>query len=165
MALKEALLPEFDHEIGATRRVLERVPEAAFAWKPHEKSFSLGDLSAHIANLPHWVELTLYRTELDLAAPGEERPASPTSIGELLERFDRNVKKARAEINDQTDAALMAPWTLKNDGHEMFTMPRMAVLRSFVMNHLIHHRGQLTVYLRLQNVPLPAIYGPTADEY
>jgi uncharacterized damage-inducible protein DinB len=163
--IKDALLPEFDHEMGSTRRLLERVPEAAFAWKPHEKSFSLGDLSGHIANLLHWVELTLYRTELDLAAPDVQRAASPASLGELLERFDRNVKKARAEINDQTDAALMAPWTLKNDGHEMFTMPRMAVLRSFVMNHLIHHRGQLTVYLRLQNVPLPSIYGPTADEY
>ena len=164
MALKDTLLFEFDHEMGATRRLLERVPETGFAWKPHEKSFSLGDLSAHLANLPHWVELTVYRTELDLAAPGEDRPSAPASIGELLDRFDRNVQKARADLNDQTDASLMAPWTLKSDGHEIFTMPRLAVLRSFVMNHLIHHRGQLTVYLRLQNVPIPSIYGPTADE-
>jgi len=164
VALKDALLPEFDHEMGSTRRVLERVPEAQFGWKPHEKSYSLGDLSAHIANIPTWVDLILEATELDLATVGDAGPTTPVSQSELLQRFDTNTRKARATIAGQIDAALLACWTLKNDGHEMFTMPRISVLRSFVMNHLIHHRGQLTVYLRLQNVPLPSLYGPTADE-
>jgi uncharacterized damage-inducible protein DinB len=165
MALKDGLLPEFDHEMGATRRVLERVPVADLAWKPHEKSFPLGHLAAHIANLPTWVGIAMDGTELDVTEAGASaRPEPPTSVGELLERFDTNVRKARAKIDEQTDAALVAPWTLKNAGQVMFTMPKLAVLRSFVMNHMIHHRGQLTVYLRLRNVPLPSIYGPTADE-
>ena len=164
MALKDALLPEFDHEMGSTRRVLERVPEAQFGWKPHDKSYSLGELSVHIANIPTWVGLMLEATELDLATVGDTRPSTPASQSDLLQRFDSNSRKARATIAEQTDAALLVSWTLKNDGHEMFTMPRISVLRSFFMNHLIHHRGQLTVYLRLQNVPLPSLYGPTADE-
>lgn len=165
MALKDGLLPEFDHEMGATRRLLERVPEADFAWKPHDKSFPLGHLAAHIANLPTWVGITMDGTELDTADIGEEaRPQPPASTAELLQRFDENVKKARAKIDEQIDPAFFAPWSLKNGGQVMFTMPKVSVLRTFVMNHLIHHRGQLTVYLRLRNVPLPSIYGPTADE-
>lgn len=165
MALKDGLLPEFDHEMGATRRLLERVPEGDFAWKPHDKSFPLGHLAAHIANLPTWVGITMDGSELDTADLGEEaRPKPPASLAELLQRFDENVKKARAKIDEQTDPTFFAPWSLKNGGQVMFTMPKLAVLRSFVMNHLIHHRGQLTVYLRLRDVPLPSIYGPTADE-
>lgn len=165
MAIKDGMLPEFDHEMGTTRRLLERVPEADLAWTPHAKSFPLGHLSSHIANIPNWVGITMDGTELDLADIGEDaRPRPPASVAELLARFDENVKTARAKINDQTDPALLAPWTLKNAGQVMFTMPKVSVLRTFVMNHLIHHRGQLSVYLRLRNVPLPSIYGPTADE-
>ena len=165
MAIKDGILPEFDHEMGTTRRILERVPEADFGWKPHDKSFPLGHLAAHIANLPTWVGITMDGTELDTAEFGDEtRPKAPESRAELLQRFDDNVKTARARIDEQTDPALLAPWTLKNGGQVMFTMPKLSVLRMFVMNHLIHHRGQLTVYLRLRNVPLPSIYGPTADE-
>jgi uncharacterized damage-inducible protein DinB len=163
MAFKEALLAEFDHEIGSTRRLLERVPDAQFGWKPHEKSYSLGDLSGHIANLLTWTNWILESTELDLATVSE-RPAPPASRDEVLGRLDLNAQHARARLAEQTDASLLAVWTLKNGGREMFTMPRSSVLRSFVFNHLIHHRGQLTVYLRLQNVPLPSLYGPTADE-
>jgi uncharacterized damage-inducible protein DinB len=163
MAIKDGLLPEFDHEMGTTRRLLERVPEADLAWKPHDKSFSLGQLAGHLANLPHWVDLTLDQSGLDLATMGP-RADPPTSVAEVLGKFDANVKAARAKIDQQTDPALFAPWTLKNDGQDMFTMPKLAVLRSFVMNHMIHHRGQLSVYLRLRDVPLPSIYGPTADE-
>jgi uncharacterized damage-inducible protein DinB len=165
MALKDGILPEFDHEMGTTRRLLERVPEADFAWTPHDKSFPLGHLAGHLANIPRWVEVTLDGTSFDVAADSETaRPKPPGSAAELLATFDGNVKKARAKIDEQIDAAFFVPWTLKNAGAEVFTMPKLAVLRSFVMNHMIHHRGQLTVYLRLRNVPLPPIYGPTADE-
>jgi len=165
MPFKDGILPEFDHEMGTTRRLLERVPEADLAWRPHEKSFPLGHLATHIAHIPHWVEVTFDQSAFDVAAAGESaRPKPAASVAELLKTFDANVKKARAKIDEQTDPAFLARWTLKNDGHEVFTMPKHAVLRSFVLNHLIHHRGQLSVYLRLRNVPLPSIYGPTADE-
>jgi uncharacterized damage-inducible protein DinB len=165
MALKDALLPEFDHEMGTTRRALERVPEADLAWKPHDKSFSMGQLAAHIANVPHWVEITIDRSEFDVAAAGEDvRPKQPESVAAILKAFDDNVKKARARIDAQPDPALFAMWTLKNGEQEVFTMPKIAVLRSFIMNHMIHHRGQLSVYLRLRNVSVPAMYGPSADE-
>ena len=150
---------------GMTRRLLERIPEADFAWKPHDKSFSLGQLGGHIANILHWVDATCDVTVFDLATAGDDaRPTEPTSVADLLKTFDANVKKARQKIDAQPDAALLAQWTMKQGDHEIMTMPRIAVLRSFIMNHLIHHRGQLSVYLRLRNVPLPSIYGPTADE-
>ena len=165
MAIKNALLPEFDHEMGTTRRVLARVPEADLAWKPHEKSFSLGQLAGHIANIPHWVEITLDGSSFDVSLnPDDARPRAPESLEWLLKTFDENVKTARAKIDAQPDSALYVPWSLLSGGQEVFTLPKVAVLRSFVMNHMIHHRGQLSVYLRLRNVPLPSIYGPTADE-
>ncbi len=164
MAFKEALLAEFDHEIGSTRRLLERVPDAQLGWKPHDKSYSLGDLSGHIANLSTWMDRILDSTGLDLASVADARPSSPGSRDQVLQRLEANAKSARAKLVEQTDASLLVPWTLKNSGREVFTMPRASVLRSFVFNHLVHHRGQLTVYLRLQNVPLPSLYGPTADE-
>jgi uncharacterized damage-inducible protein DinB len=165
MAIKDSFLPEFDHEMGTTRRLLERLPEADFAWKPHDKSFPLGHLAAHIANIPNWVGITMDGSELDTAEIGEDgRPKPPASVAELLQRFDDNVKRARAKIDEQMDPAFFAPWTLKNSGQVMFTMPKVSVLRTFIMNHLIHHRGQLSVYMRLRDVPLPSIYGPTADE-
>ena len=165
MAIKDALLPEFDHEIGSTRRVLERVPAADLRWTPHEKSFSMGKLAWHISNIPNWVHPTLDAPVFDLASIGDEaRTKEPGSIDEVLKAFDESAKKARDKIAEQTDSNFLSPWTLKQSGQEMFTMPKISVVRSFVMNHLIHHRGQLTVYLRLRNVPLPALYGPSADE-
>jgi uncharacterized damage-inducible protein DinB len=164
MALKDALLPEFDHEMGTTRRVLERVPEAEFTWKPHEKSFNLGQLAGHVAHIPHWVDAIVQNTVFDLADAEDSRPRVPESTGWLLSQFDKNVAAARAGIAAMSDPEFLAPWTFKNNGQTIFTMPRAAALRSFIMNHLIHHRGQLTVYLRLKNVPLPSVYGPTADE-
>ncbi|MGH9409469.1 MAG: DinB family protein [Vicinamibacterales bacterium] len=165
MAIKDALLPEFDHEMGTTRRLLERVPDADLGWKPHHKSYSLGQLAAHIANLPHWLGVICDHAEVDAAAAAEEaRPKVPATVEQLLNRFDENVKQARRRIDEIGDSGMMARWTLKDGGREIFSMPRASVLRSFVMNHMIHHRGQLTVYLRLRDVPLPSIYGPTADE-
>lgn len=165
MALKDALLPEYDHEMGTTRRLLERVPEADLGWKPHEKSFSLGQLASHIANIPHWIDFICDVAVFDLASLGEDaREKEPKSIADLLKTLDANVKKGRQQIDAQTDAMMFGQWTLKQGDQEILTMPRGSVLRSFIMNHLIHHRGQLSVYLRLRNVPLPALYGPTADE-
>ena len=164
MALKDALLPEFDHEMGTTRRVLERVPEAEFAWKPHDKSFNLGQLAGHVANIPHWVDAIVKNTVFDLADAEDARPRVPESTAWLVSQFEKNVGAARAGIAGLTDPEFLAPWTFKNNGQTVFTMPRAAALRSFVMNHMIHHRGQLTVYLRLKNVPVPPVYGPTADE-
>jgi uncharacterized damage-inducible protein DinB len=164
MAIKDGLLPEFDHEMGTTRRLLERTPEAEFAWKPHDKSFSLGQLASHIANIPNWCEAILQNTVFDVATATDTRPRLPESIASLLAQFDKTVVTARAGLASTGDAEMLTPWTFKNADHVVFTMPRIAAIRSFIMNHLIHHRGQLSVYLRLKNVPVPPIYGPTADE-
>jgi uncharacterized damage-inducible protein DinB len=162
MLLIDALLPEFDREMTLTRRLLERVPEDRFDWKPHPKSMSLGALSTHLANLPVWAEVTARQTTFDLAGQPPREPAA--SRQELLATFDRNVAQAREALVGRTDAELLAPWTLKSGSHTIFTMPKTSVLRSMVLNHLVHHRGQLSVYLRLHDVPLPSIYGPSADE-
>jgi uncharacterized damage-inducible protein DinB len=165
MAIAESILPEFDHETATTRTLLERVPADQVDWKPHTKSMSLGQLAMHIANLPVWASITLERKEFDTNPPGGTRVTTPLfeSIAHLLESYDANVSAARALLARTTDGEFMVQWTLKNGGKSMFSMPRVAVFRSFVMNHAVHHRGQLSVYLRLLDVPIPNIYGPTAD--
>jgi len=163
MPLVDALLPEFDHEMTTTRKVIERVPEDKFDWKPHAKSFSLGALATHLANLPTWGTETLTKSEIDLPAAQPPLAALPSKI-ELMAVFDRNVAAARAALAGKTDAELLAIWSLKRGGKTLFSMPKTAVLRSFVLSHVIHHRGQLSVYLRLLDVPVPSIYGPSADE-
>ena len=162
MAIADALVPEFDHEMTTTRKLLERVPEDKFDWKPHTKSFSLGALAAHLANLPVWGSETLNKSEFDV---GGSAPAGVVpSKAELLANFDKNVAATRAALTGKTDAELMGMWSLKRGGHTIFSMPKAAVWRSFVLNHLVHHRGQLSVYLRLLDVPVPSMYGPSADE-
>jgi uncharacterized damage-inducible protein DinB len=166
MAIRDALLPEFDMEMASTRKVLERVPVEKSDYKPHPKSGSLGWLAWHVADLPHWVVETVNKDELDFAPPGAPRPAPPKveSREKLLAAFDEKVAAARAAIASASDDHLAKPWTLKGGGRTIFSMPRATVLRSFVMNHLIHHRAQLGVYLRLNDVPVPGMYGPSADE-
>lgn len=165
MSIAESLLPEYDHELATTRRILERVPEAEFGWKPHEKSMSMGQLAGHIANIPFWLSATLNAPFYDvMAGDPEARLDTPASRDVLLKAFDEKVSKARASLVKTTDAEMMAQWALKQGDKEIFSVPRVAAIRTFVMNHLIHHRGQLSVYLRLKGVPLPSIYGPTADE-
>jgi len=166
MPLNQALLPEFDHEMENTRKTLERVPEDKFAWKPHEKSFSMVALATHLATLPSWGALTIQRDSIDVAPEGEPPPKSEPakSVEDLLEKFDRNVASARAALAGATDEDLLKTWTLLKGGKTIFSLPRVAALRSFVMNHNVHHRAQLGVYLRLNDVPVPSIYGPSADE-
>jgi uncharacterized damage-inducible protein DinB len=165
MAIAESILPEFDHETATTRTLLERVPADKPEWKPHVKSMSLGQLAMHIANLPQWASITLERKEFDTSPPDGARITTPSfeSTRHLLDFYDANVGAARALLVRATDAEFMVQWTLKNGGKSMFSMPRVAVFRSFVLNHAVHHRGQLSVYLRLLDVPIPNIYGPTAD--
>jgi len=162
VSLVETLVPEFDREVGVTRRVLERVPEDKFGWKPHAKSMSLGELATHVATIPFWGVPTLNQPELDLGGQNQNTLAS--SRADLLARFDKNTAETRAALVGKTDAEMMVVWSLTNNGQKLFTMPRVAVWRSFVLNHLIHHRAQLGVYLRLNDVPVPAMYGPSADE-
>ena len=165
MPIAQALLPEFDHEMKTTRSVLERIPDAKATFRPHPKSTALGQLGAHLANIPVWATMALTRTEFDSAPPGGPPFAPPgfETVADVLQRFDANVAAARAELAAATDAELMAPWSLKRAGATIFTLPRAAVIRSMALSHMIHHRGQLTVYLRLCDVPLPSVYGPTAD--
>jgi uncharacterized damage-inducible protein DinB len=166
MSLGQSLLPEFDHEMAGTRRTLERVPEDRLFWTPHDKSMTLGGLASHLANLPSWVGYTVERDSLDVAPVGQPPLRQPpmTSRPALLDHFDRHVAEGRALLAAAADERLLAPWTLLGGGQAYFTMPRIAVLRSFVMNHSIHHRAQLGVYLRLLDVPVPGLYGPSADE-
>ena len=166
MAISDSLLPEFDQEIAGARRTLERVPADKFDWRPHPKSGTMVWLAGHLANLPSWAPLTINRDELDMAPEGEplDPPTPPADTAELVATFDRCAAEARAAIAGASDADLMQPWTLLSNGRTLMTLPKAAVLRSFVMNHLIHHRAQLGVYLRLNDIPVPSIYGPSADE-
>jgi uncharacterized damage-inducible protein DinB len=164
MTLAESFLPEFDREMGLTRRVLERVPDGQFGWKPHEKSMTLGRLAEHLTEMPMWLSVAIKESGTDAAGRRPPDYRSPDTRAAVLTTFDKNVADARAALTGRTDAELMASWTLKNHGKEVFTMPKVAVIRGFVLNHMIHHRGQMSVYLRLQNVPVPSVYGPSADE-
>jgi uncharacterized damage-inducible protein DinB len=165
--INQVFLSEFDQEMQNTRKTLERVPEDKFAWKPHAKSGSMIWLAGHIANLPGWAKETVERSELDLRPGGvaPTPPPAPRSTKELLALFDKNAAAGRAALaSANDDARWMQPWTLLSGGQKIFSMPRVANMRSFVMNHLIHHRAQLIVYLRLNDVPVPGMYGPSADE-
>jgi len=163
MAIRDALLPEFDHEMGTTRRLLERVPDDTLTWKPHARSMTLGRLATHLAELPGWAQTVIRDGVFDIK-PGEYTPRALGTRAEILALFDEKVAAARALIASMGDGEMMATWTLRSDGHDVFTLPKAAVLRSFLMNHVIHHRGQLSVFLRLRDVPIPPIYGPSADE-
>jgi uncharacterized damage-inducible protein DinB len=162
MAIKDELLAEFDHEMASTRRLLERLPDDRLAWKPHAKSMSLGALATHLSSLPRWGGTILNDLSFDLA-DGPPPPEEKRSRAEILAAFDAAAKQTRAQL-DKTDAELVARWALMRSGQEMFSMPRVAAFRTFVLYHTVHHRGQLSVYLRLNDVPVPSIYGPSADE-
>ena len=162
MAVREALLAEYDHEMAATRKMLERIPEDKLAWRPHDKSRTLGALGLHLANLPVWGGLILDRFKVDLADV-PPTGGEPDSRSTILAVFDEARAKTR-KLLDKTDAELAAVWSLRREGHELFSLPKSAAFRTFMLSHMVHHRGQLTVYLLLNDVALPAIYGPSADE-
>lgn len=166
MKISDALLPEFDQEMAGTRKTLERMPDGKLGWKPHPKSFAMGSLATHIVNMLGWTVDTISKDSFDISPPGappyKEEPI--TSNKELLERFDKNAAAARAAIAGASDETFMKSWSLLAGGKTLFTMPRVACIRGFVMNHTIHHRAQLTVYLRLNDIPVPSLYGPSADE-
>jgi uncharacterized damage-inducible protein DinB len=155
-------LPEFDHEFAETRRALERVPEEKFDWKPHEKSFSLHQLAAHVAEVPHWTGVTINMDVFDLDEPYER--VVPETKEAILGRFDEGGAEARGMLEKTSGDTLMETWTMKQNGEVALSMPKIAVLRSFILNHNVHHRAQLGVYLRMLDVEVPGHYGPSADE-
>ncbi len=160
-----AAVPDFDHEMETTRRLLERVPMDRAAWKPHPKSTSLGALAAHVAGLASFGSRIAALDEVDMTVSGQNRPPSAfATTGALLEAFDASVAAARAAIERLDADALARTWTLRAGSNVFFSLPRANVFRVFMMNHIIHHRGQLSVYLRLNDIPVPSIYGPSADE-
>lgn len=161
--LASAFLAELDNEAKVTRAVLERVPADKFDWKPHEKSMTFGRLAVHVAEMFGWTKDTLTSDVLDFA--GETwTPYEPSSTADLLEFFDKQIAAAKEVLANTSDETFMTDWTMRNGEQVYFTMPKVAVMRTFVMNHIIHHRGQLSVYLRLNDIPVPSIYGPSADE-
>jgi uncharacterized damage-inducible protein DinB len=166
MPIADLLLPEYDNEIAVTRRVLERVPDERGEWRPHPKSFPMAHLAQLVARMPGWIAMTMQRTEIDLApASGPTFPGySYEKTATLLAEFDRNAAAGRAAIAAASDADFQVPWSLKRTGVVLMTMSRYQMLRSMSLNHLVHHRAQLGVYLRLVDVPVPQMYGPTADE-
>ena len=164
--ISQGLLPEFDQEMANTRKVLERVPENQLDWQAHPKSHTIGWNANHLANLPEWLVHTLTKPSLDIAPVGAEPYTMPNlgSRAEILQVFDRNVAAARESIMAATDQDMDTPWTLSRAGHPIFTMPRSAVVRTLVLNHIIHHRAILCVYLRLNDITVPGMYGPSGDE-
>lgn len=163
MPINQAFLAEYDMEMATTRKLLERVPLEKSDWAPHEKSMKLGRLAQHVAEMPGWLPVTLQQDELDLA--GAKPEPQPKTNAELLAFFDKNVAAGRKALEAAgDDAKFRQTWSLKVGGKTAFSAPRAGVVRTFVLNHVVHHRGQLSVYLRLQGIPLPSIYGPSADE-
>ncbi len=166
MSYAETILPEFDQEMANTRKALERIPEDKLDWRPHPKSHTIGWNANHLADLPGWAVAILTQPSFDFAPVGGERYQSPTltSRSEILDLFDRNVAAVRAAIAEVRDEEVGRPWSLLSGGQPIFTLPRAAVMRTFVLSHIIHHRAVLCVYLRLNDVPVPGMYGPSGDE-
>ena len=161
--IASALIAEMQQEAGVTRTCLERVPADKFDWKPHEKSMTFGALASHIAEMFGWTPPTMEKAELDFAQM-DYKPFEPKTNEELLKFFDKNVAEAIETLKNSSDERFMETWTMKNGEKTYFTLPKIAVMRGFVMSHIIHHRGQLSVYLRLNDIAVPSIYGPSADE-
>jgi uncharacterized damage-inducible protein DinB len=160
------MLMEFDEEMKNTRKVLERVPSEKWNWKPQEKSGTLGWMASHVGTVPEWITMTINTESLDYA-PVDGPSYTPPKIEnreQLLAAFDKGASEARAALANVSDAELMKNWTLLAGGQTMFVLPRLACIRSMCLNHLYHHRGQLTMYFRQLGVPVPGLYGPSADE-
>ena len=163
MKISDTLLPEFDHEAATTRKALERVAEDKFGWAPHEKSMTLGRLACHVAEIPYFGSAVAKSDSMDFAK-GEYKSINAATRQELLDQYDATIKDSRASIAAMSDEEMMKPWALQNGDKVIMSMPKVGVLRVILMNHWIHHRGQLSVYLRLTGSADPSIYGPSADE-
>lgn len=163
-SLRQTALGDVERELAQTRRILERVPEEHFGWKPHEKSMALGSLASHVASLVHWQSTILASEELDLAAANPRPAEAPSSREELLRVFDAGVAALAGALAAASDEDLAATWTFRNGERVIMSEPRAAVIRTVGLSHIIHHRGQLSVYLRLLDIPVPGLYGPSADE-
>ncbi|MEP7213164.1 MAG: DinB family protein [Acidobacteriota bacterium] len=161
--LGSILIAEIEQEAVSARKCIERIPAEKFAWKPHEKSMEFGKLASHIAEMFSWTAATLQSPELDFAKM-DYKPFEPATTADLVEFFDKNVAEAIDVLRNAPDEAFFENWTLRNGEQIYFTMPKAVVMRSFVLNHIVHHRGQLSVYLRLNDIAVPALYGPSADE-
>ena len=164
MPLRDPLLAEFDMEMATTRRVLERVPDAKLGYQPHAKSWDMGTLAGHIANVCSWTGVTMQQSHFDIGSPQAAPPAKPASSAALMEAFDKAVAGARDTLANAADEQFTQLWSLRKGEAVLFSMPKAAVLRNFILKHIVHHRGQLSVYLRLNDIPVPSIYGPSADE-
>lgn len=161
--ISSALIAEMEQEAATTRRCLERVPADKFSWKPHEKSMEFGKLAVHIAEMFSWTPVTLQQPELDFAK-FDYKPFEPSTTQDLVDFLDKNVSEAIDVLRNTPDEVFFEDWTMRNGEQVYFTIPKIATMRSFVMNHIVHHRGQLSVYLRLNDIAVPSIYGPSADE-
>ena len=161
-SLQNAFSQELKRELALTRRLLERVPTDKFDWQPHPKSMKLGTLASHMANLVGYLQMSMQGPETDMATV--QFPPSPTETDEVLRRFDLNAENIHKALADVDDATFNETWTMRRGDQVFMKMPRTAVARVLVLNHLIHHRGQMSVYLRLLDIPVPAIYGGSADE-
>lgn len=165
MAIKDGMLMEFKHEMDNTRKMLERVPFDKSTYKPHEKSRAMANEAMHIANVITWIPRVMNTPEFDVTKPGAfPKLELPKNTQELLEMFDKNNAEAVKALENASDEAFMTPWTFRNGEHVIFTLPRVAAIRNMGLNHHYHHRGQMSVYLRLAGVPVPGMYGPSADE-
>lgn len=164
--MSELLLPEFDAEIASTRRVLKVVPEEKFDWRPHAKSFTMQALAGHVAELPSWTSDVLRRERFDVDGtnPPENTNFKPASTQQMLERFEQWAARARADLAAATDDAMQQEWVMTWGGYEIIRLPRYQAIRKWSLNHMVHHRAQLGVYLRLNDVKLPGVYGPSADD-
>jgi uncharacterized damage-inducible protein DinB len=162
MTIAEILLPEFDAEMANTRKLLACVPDGKDDWAPHAKSMALMRLASHVAEMPNWAIHTLQLDRLEFA--GGEKPWRAANAGELVTHFDAGVTAVRPVLQAVTDEAMARPWSLVFSGHTVFTMPKSLVMRNMVLNHMVHHRAQLGVYLRILEIPIPGMYGPSADD-
>jgi uncharacterized damage-inducible protein DinB len=161
--IRQGIIREMEHEGAQTKRILERIPVDKFNWKPHEKSKEIGLLAIHVAQIPSWASRALASSEFDMTTMKREVPEIKTA-DDLVKISEDNIRKAVEDLQNASDEAMMAMWTFRRGDHVIFSLPRAAVIRSMAMNHLIHHRGQLSVYLRLLDIPVPGMYGPSADE-
>jgi uncharacterized damage-inducible protein DinB len=161
--IRQGMIREIEHEGSQTKKILERIPIDKFNWKPHEKSREIGQLAIHVAQIPAWASRVLAATNFDMMSFKREFPEIK-STDDLIKISNANIQKAIDDLQKANDEDMMMMWTFRRGDQIIFTLPRAAVIRSMAMNHLIHHRGQLSVYLRLLNIPVPGMYGPSADE-